>query len=191
MNDRFDSTLLPDEQVLWSGQPDPKALLTVADIFLIPFSLLWGGMAIFMFAQVLLESLNGTHPAPLIFHLVALFFLLIAIYFIAGRFALKAWVKRRTFYAVTDRRILILSEALGSRLQAVFIDTLPLVEKSVGRTGRGTVVFGTAPFFTGLYRNTGLDLFGGGLRQQVPAFYDIPDAEQVAALVMRLRIGKK
>jgi len=39
--------LLPDETVLWTGRPDPAKHLGAIDIFLVPFSLLWGGFTIF------------------------------------------------------------------------------------------------------------------------------------------------
>lgn len=43
----FQGDLLKDEKILWTGQPDPRRFFTGADVFLIPFSLLWGGFAIF------------------------------------------------------------------------------------------------------------------------------------------------
>jgi hypothetical protein len=41
------ASLLPDEEVLWSGKPDPSALLTKRDAFFIPLSILWAGFAVF------------------------------------------------------------------------------------------------------------------------------------------------
>jgi len=37
----FKEELLKDEKILWSGQPETSVLFTSADIFLVPFSLLW------------------------------------------------------------------------------------------------------------------------------------------------------
>ena len=46
MNELLNDELLKDEQILWSGQPETSVVFTNADIF-VPFSLLWGGFAVF------------------------------------------------------------------------------------------------------------------------------------------------
>ncbi len=33
----------PDEQVLWTGRPDPAKRFTRSDLWLVPFSLMWTG----------------------------------------------------------------------------------------------------------------------------------------------------
>ncbi len=38
---QFAPYLLPDEQLLWCGRPDPRKHFARGDVFLVPFSLLW------------------------------------------------------------------------------------------------------------------------------------------------------
>lgn len=39
--------LVTGESILWTGQPDTSIVFHKDDLYLIPFSLLWGGFAIF------------------------------------------------------------------------------------------------------------------------------------------------
>ena len=105
----FQQDLVHDEKILWSGQPEPSVDFIRADIFLIPFSLLWGGFAFFWFGAVIFSGLGGagnttSAAAALMFYLVGMVFSIMGLYFIFGRFIYKRWKKRRTYYALTDRR---------------------------------------------------------------------------------------
>ncbi len=53
---RLQPYLLSGERILWTGQPDPRRLVGGKDAYLIPFSLMWGGGAVFWEAAVLLSG---------------------------------------------------------------------------------------------------------------------------------------
>jgi hypothetical protein len=65
----FGDDLLANEEILWSGQPDPTKLLTAADIFLIPFSLVWTGVTV-SWEGVVLFAITKRDPASSLWGLV-------------------------------------------------------------------------------------------------------------------------
>jgi hypothetical protein len=172
--------LQPGEKILWTGQPDPSRLLGPADAFLIPFSLMWGGFAIVWEAGVV------GFGAPGFFILWGIPFVVVGQYIIWGRFVYKRWDRRRTVYALTSQRVLILR---GSSLQSVFLNQLPAINQSGRIDGSGSLEFGSHPggYRSGFGANTGMDFFTPG--RSVPAFYDIPDVARVYGLVNQARSG--
>ena len=99
--------LTAGETVLWRGKPGKGHLLTGQDIFMIPFSILWCGFAIFWEATVIR---NG---APFFFTLWGIPFVCVGLYMVFGRFLWTAWIRKRTAYVITDQKIL---RARGNRV---------------------------------------------------------------------------
>lgn len=76
--------------------------------------------------------------------------MLIGLYLIAGRFLFDAWIRRGMYYAITDKRILILRSAPFSKFIAMSLDRLPDASLSESGGDRGTIRFGTAvPYWGG------------------------------------------
>lgn len=136
----FRHYLLSGERVLWSGQPKQGLALSAKDTFLIPFSLMWGGFAIFWNAMVWLAPFsNGSGSDPGWFlKLWGLPFLVIGLYLIIGRFVHDARIRKKLFYAVTEQRVLVLR---GSKITSLDIRRLPRLELSEQRDGTGTLAF--------------------------------------------------
>jgi hypothetical protein len=142
--EKFNRLLLPGEKLIWTGKPGTGLMLTKMDFLLIPFSLLWGGFAIFWEYQVLTKTQG---KAPFFLVLWGIPFILAGIYFIVGRFFVDAYVRSKTFYAITDSRLLILREGLLGGVQAFQLSQLPAVSFSGSPVGRGTLdLSGARPF---------------------------------------------
>jgi hypothetical protein len=131
------SELRPDEHVLWSGLPRPGVRLRGADAFLIPFSLLWCSVVVAATYAILRQ---GIDPATAVFLGV---FLLAGLYFVVGRFFVDAWLRRKTFYAVTDQRVLIITEAFSRKVRSLSLRTLPEMTLLARGDGSGDIQFGT------------------------------------------------
>ncbi|MEN6372464.1 MAG: hypothetical protein ABFD64_10685 [Armatimonadota bacterium] len=181
------SELMDEESIEWVGQPDPSIIFTKADIFLIPFSILWCGFAIFWEASALGITFKGG-GAPLLFALFGVPFVLIGLYMVFGRFFYKAWKKRKTYYAVTNKRIIVITLGIGKNIQAVFIRDIPMINQSIGANGMGSLIFGNTNWQFAMYGNTGMGYFGQYANNAAAiAFYDIRDAKTVYDLVNRIR----
>jgi hypothetical protein len=133
----FSNRLLEREEILWSGRPASGLLFTGQDIFLIPFSLLWGGFALFAAFSALTQAKEPGFPA-----LFLIPFVLIGLYLIVGRFIVDAWVRSGLRYALTNKRVLILRPTPFSKFTALNLDRLPELSLSEGANGRGTIRFG-------------------------------------------------
>lgn len=178
--------LQPDEELLWTGRPDHNRLFSLIDIYLVPFSLLWGGFAFFWEGAVLWSAIQTGNAAiafPLVF---GLFFVAVGSYLIFGRFLVKRYMKRHTYYGITSRRVILLSTAFRRTVRSVSIKRLPGLELSTGRGRRGTVTFGHWSGLAGMYANTGLDWMAWSWGSRPLAFYDLDDARSVYELVDRL-----
>ena len=111
--------LVSGESVLWAGQPNGSIVFHREDFFLIPFSLLWGGFAIFWELGVTgLSGFSRGHGVPVFFELWGLPFVVIGQYFIWGRFFYAAWLKKQTHYAVTNRRVLVVQNGVQRRVSS-------------------------------------------------------------------------
>ena len=132
----FPGKLLDGEKIIWSGQPGHGLILTSRDALLIPFSLVWGGFAIFWEATV------WHRKAPGLFRLWGVPFVLVGLYFIVGRFVLDAWLRSKSRYAVTNERLLILRSGPFAIFATLNLNRVPDVQMTEQANGRGTIRFG-------------------------------------------------
>ena len=177
------------ESILWSGQPSRKVVFGKQDVFLIPFSLLWGGFAIFWEASVLgLLAFGGKsapNAAPWFMALFGVPFVVIGQYLIWGRFVYAAWKKGKIVYAVTDKRVVVLDRGLGRKVTSAYLQQLPAIQKTLRRDGIGTLTFGLSVPVGGGRNN--MAAWDGGLSSPVPTFVDVEDAENVYRVVSDAR----
>ncbi len=183
------SSLSPNETLLWSGQPRQGLRLRTADVFLIPFSLLWGGFAIVwevMAIVMFFGASSAESSAPLgfrlIFPLFGIPFVLAGLYFIFGRFWFDRLLRQRTYYGVTNERTLIKTGVFSPTLRSLNLRTLADLSLSEKSDGTGSITFGgTAStfgwMFAGMAWWPGMTMFSG------PVLDSIPDARTVYTII--------
>ncbi len=176
----------PGEHLLWVGRSDPAVRFAAADGLLIPFSIAWCAFAVFWEATAIS---SGDSP---FFYAWGLIFVVVGVYFVAGRFVVKARRKRRTVYGLTDRRAII---HIGSGVTDQLLAGSGISVTRRRRHNHLTVTFGSGNQSralsmhgnTGMYGNTGMEgLFG---TSAPVAFYDVADVEGLEAALDRVAWG--
>ncbi|MCH9652193.1 MAG: PH domain-containing protein [Deltaproteobacteria bacterium] len=158
------------ESLLWSGVPKQGIFLRASDSFMIPFSLLWGGFAFFW------EYVVITKGASLLFVLFGVPFVLIGLYIIAGRFFVDAKMRANTYYALTDRRAIIVSGLFTQSTNSIPLRTLHDISLKERRDRTGTVILGRSNPLNDLY--SGIQ-WPDMSQFRVPSFERIDNAKYV------------
>jgi hypothetical protein len=113
-------------------------------------------------------------------------FVVIGQYLIWGRFFYAAWKKKRTHYAVTTRRVLVVQKGWARRVASAYIDTLPTITKEVRSGTAGILRFAQPqPMWPG--QRGGWGVWDTMAIESIPIFMDIEDVDSVYRLVSDLR----
>jgi hypothetical protein len=183
--------LLNDEIVLWSGQPLRSVVFHRSDWYAIPFNLLWGGFAIFWEAGATNHSPFSSLKSDnaLFFALWGIPFVIMGQYLIWGRFLYAAWKKGSTYYAVTTRRVLVVTSGATRKSVSSYLRTIDSISITVRQDGIGMLEFSPEPerlvtAWNARPSRRGLEL---DIDLSRLVFYDIPDARRVYELIQTAR----
>jgi len=138
---------LPGETVQWTGRPNAAVILHKEDWGTIPFSLLWGGFAIFWLLGASGMGNLWTNRPDKTFQWFGVIwgtpFVLMGQYMIWGRFVYGYWKKQRTYYALATRRALIVVNGFrGRTASSAYFENMTIIDKSVRHDGIGSISFG-------------------------------------------------
>jgi len=171
-----------DEKLLWSGKPRSGIVFRSSDIFMIPFSLMWGGFAIFWEISVLSMPAEKAGPVAIIFPLFGIPFVIVGLYMIFGRFYLDAHQRQKAAYGITNSRIIIISGVFSQSIKSLNLKTLSDITISEKADGSGTISLGPSQMASWFFTGTpwpGMDKFCP------PSFDLIDDAKQVYDIIRK------
>jgi hypothetical protein len=114
--------------------------------------------------------------APLFFRLWGVPFVLVGIYMLAGRFFYDAYRRARTWYGISDRRAIIVSQVWSINEKSINPGAVEQIEVDRQANGIGSIYFGKRPPLFRSRRSTAPD---------PPAFELIENVEQVYGLLVR------
>lgn len=187
--DLLQAVLAPDEIVLWQGGPDPSVTFARQDVFL--------ELGAFVFTSLAVVVFVGSFGTTVSFQILTGGILGFALYCVAGRFLYKKYDRRRTVYAVTTKRVLVLRNK-GLDVTSVPSSERPRkVERHNDRV-HGTMSWGTSGYAEsigelmsvrrepGWIRGTYWPSFGGS---EGVSLWDVEDFDELLNAVSVARDG--
>ena len=169
-----------DERLIWTGIPKQGFQLRGSDIFMIPFSLVWGGLAISW-------EFDALQSNDLLFVIWGIPFVLVGLYIIFGRFFYDSVLRKRTVYGITQNRIIIKYGVLKSSIKSLDIRALSDVTINEMPDGSGTIMLGPESLMYGMFRGSG---WPGTNTKLAPALEMIPEARKVYRRIIDLQKEK-
>lgn len=168
------------ERLLWSGRPRQGLAFRRSDIFLVPVTLMWGGFAIFW--EFMVIKMAG----PWFMMAWGVPFVLVGLYMIAGRFFWDASARARTYYGVSDKRVILISGVTRSQVRSINLRTLGDISLTERPDGSGDITLGAVPPFAAWNAGTGWPF--GNTQMFVPTLELVPNARDVYETLRRAQV---
>ena len=146
---------------------------------MIPFSLLWCGFAVFW------EASAAAGGVPPFFLLFGGFFVLIGIYFVFGRFLWDSAQRKRTFYSITNQRVIILSGITQRQVKSLNLKAVSDITVSEKPNGQGTILLGATSFVESVYGG----MAWPGVPKGAPKLESIDEAKRVYSVLLEAQRG--
>ena len=123
--------IIPGESILWRGKPEKGNIITKREFILFPFSLMICGFSVFW--ELLALKSGQLFPVLWGLPIVA-----IGIYMLVGRYIQTAYLRNKTYYVITNKKIIIKK---GNRINMYNGCDLPPMEVEIHKNGNGTILF--------------------------------------------------
>jgi hypothetical protein len=194
--DMIGKYLLEEEKVIWVGKSAIKKIFTAKDVLLIPIS------SVFFIAALLVElssiimiidpagsqQKSASSSMGVGLAIGGMLFVFITFYISIGRFILKKDYKKKSIYAVTDKRVfVILKYGKQEKLIESHLNKISDIHISVQKCGNGTLEFGEIDSINKIFNRSMLYEALTYPNEEIPIFYDIDDAEKIYTLVNNLK----
>lgn len=170
------------EQILWKGKAQQGNMLTLYDLWVIPFSVFWTGMVVRIGCNVL-SSENGILALPFL-----LLFLAVGLYLMFGRFILTKLIREHTLYVITNKKII---RKRANRVRTVDIFAYPRMKTRVCKDSNGYIMLLTnARSFSYAFHIPTEPLFPDGMGVGYFVLENIPEVEWVEKILTDIRTPK-
>lgn len=123
--------IIVGESILWKGKPEKGNIFTRRELVLLPFSLMVCGFSLFWEYM----AMQTGQLFPILWGLPIVG---IGIYMLVGRYIQAAYLRNKTFYVITNKKVIIKK---GNRISMYDGQDLPPMEVEIHKNGNGTILF--------------------------------------------------
>ena len=131
----FDSRLMIKEEILWQGKPEKPKGVSGNQIYMLCFATFWEAFSIFW---VVTAFKSG---APNLFCVFGMPFIFVGIYLFYSAITNGGASYKKTYYAITNKRILFFIDIRGGQFHSDFIKPIYNVSVKMNKDETGTVYF--------------------------------------------------
>lgn len=124
-----------DEILIWAGQPQKGIVFEISDVFKTMFIIVF--FAFTYFAIKLLAGISLLIAIP-----IGIVFIAGGMLLGIGRFIIDAALRKKTFYGLTNKRIIINSNIAHKKIQSVHFSSKPKIEFLPNLNGTSTIDIG-------------------------------------------------
>lgn len=167
INSELNHYLETDERLVWTGKPKSGVIFRPLDVFLIPFSLLWCGFAIFWFITAA--------QASILFALFGIPFVIVGLMLVFGRFIIDSRYRKNTLYGLTNKRLIIKTGVFSSNIRSIDFSSMTNMEMVEKPDGSGSITWGINQLLTSAY--SGMNWWPG--LKTPPSIEMVPDVRVV------------
>lgn len=178
LKEPFLDHLARDERIVWAGQPEQGIVFQPKDWFLIPFSLIWCS---FTFVWIILAA-----KSSIFFAFFGIPFVVIGLILLFGRFLIDRRTRSRTYYAITNQRVLIKIQNSNGTFTAVNISEDTAIRLHLRKNNPhdvGTIYFSDFLHFLKNQDNEQMKSFSKSSYR----FFRINNASKVHRLILELQ----
>lgn len=166
---------LKNETILWQGAPSKPRLFNKSDIFMIPFTIVFGGMfIIYAFISALLMITGES----IMFSFVGITFVILGLYILIFRLFYRRKRISRQVYFVTDKRVF----SFDTLRDEVIFD-IPLDETELF-LGDKSLILGDTNAIGDFIYNLGLDVFFRKFSKETPAFRYLDNINEISKIII-------
>ncbi|WP_417432712.1 hypothetical protein [Kiloniella sp.] len=184
--ERVRSELIENEQLIWADRPVSERFYRKKIKAAIAGKVIIGLIVLWILGVIYTSFSSGNLPA------LALVFFALPLLFIARKLLKKPAEARQraeqTYYAITDKRLLIINDYKDKSVESYDLDKLEFVENAENKDGTGNVYF-TKTLITTISNNDrdGRSSRNKSVHEVKKGFKGIYDAENVTAEINKQR----
>jgi hypothetical protein len=182
---QFNDELTAGERIEWCGKPYQGIFFEKEDIVRLIPNIVFSSLFVFIFLRFFLNIISFL--GIVVFIILSTLVTFSAISMLAGKLIIGPWRRRKTFYAVTNQRIIIISGIENRNIKSIRLNGLKEINVSYRKNGKGIIRFGNAVetpwdsrFTTHLYYLVERNVYN-------PEFDMIDDVKKVYNLIKKLQ----